>query len=181
MIEIGVHKQLANRLLEPFLWHTVVVTATEWSNFFNLRCHPDAHPAIRKVAENMRMALVESTPKKLGEQDWHLPFIRDEDIDGNSVATLKKVSAGRCARVSYLTHEGKRDLEADVALHDRLLASGHLSPFEHQARPMDDREKAMGWFASNFQGWVQYRKTISYESDIKNPNNGQPIPTIHVG
>ena len=32
-----VTKQLCNRLLEPFMWHTVLVTATEWENFFELR------------------------------------------------------------------------------------------------------------------------------------------------
>jgi len=35
---LGVTKQLCNRLLEPFMWHTVLITATEWENFFSLRC-----------------------------------------------------------------------------------------------------------------------------------------------
>jgi thymidylate synthase ThyX len=34
----GVTKQLCNRLLEPFMWHTALVTATEFDNFFKLRC-----------------------------------------------------------------------------------------------------------------------------------------------
>lgn len=34
----GLTKQLVNRLLEPFMWHTVIITATEWENFFALRC-----------------------------------------------------------------------------------------------------------------------------------------------
>lgn len=34
----NVTKQLCNRLLEPFMWYTTLVTATEWENFFELRC-----------------------------------------------------------------------------------------------------------------------------------------------
>lgn len=34
----GATKQLCNRILEPFMWHTVLVTSTEWENFFELRC-----------------------------------------------------------------------------------------------------------------------------------------------
>ena len=76
---LNVHKQVANRLLEPFMWHTVIVTATEWDNFWNLRCHPDAQPEIRLVAESMRAAAMDSEPAELGWDDWHLPLIRPED------------------------------------------------------------------------------------------------------
>ncbi len=126
---LNVHKQVANRLLEPFMWHTVIVTATEWENFWNLRCHPDAQPEIRLVAESMRNAVAASEPAQLDENEWHLPLIRPEDRDqAGSLEDLIKISAGRCARVSYLTHAGKRDLDADIELHDRLLESGHMSP-----------------------------------------------------
>lgn len=193
---IGVHKQITNRLLEPFLWHTVIVTATEWQNFFHLRDNPQAHPDIQKVARLMREALEASTPRELKYGEWHLPLIRSEDYDeivSFSWETMVKVSVGRCARVSYLSHDGKRDPQADIELHDRLLASGHLSPFEHVARPAtkEDTEIACvnvnnvveegrgianrvpSLFASprnqwsgNFRGWVQYRKLIPHEADI---------------
>ena len=133
---LNVHKQVANRLLEPFMWHTVIVTATEWDNFFNLRCHPDAQPEIRLVAESMRDAVTSSEPAQLGPDEWHLPLVREEDREQvDSTEDLLKISAGRCARVSYLTHAGVRDLSADIELHDRLLSSGHMSPLEHPARP----------------------------------------------
>jgi hypothetical protein len=77
--EIGVHKQLANRLLEPFSWHTVVVTATDWDNFFHLRCHPDAQPEFQKIAGMMRDVMEASTPNGLDYGEWHLPYITDED------------------------------------------------------------------------------------------------------
>jgi thymidylate synthase ThyX len=140
---LNVHKQVANRLLEPFMWHTVIVTATEWDNYWNLRCHPDAQPEIRFTAEAMRTATEASEPAELDWDDWHLPLIRPEDREqATSIDDLIKISAGRCARVSYLTHAGKRDLEADIQLHDRLLESGHMSPLEHPARPLSTSELA---------------------------------------
>lgn len=167
LLELGLHKQHTNRLLEPFMWHTVVVTATEWSNFFHLRCHPDAHPDIRRVAENMRKAWVESIPVKLGQGDWHLPFIDDEDFETEIVQDrLNRMSVARCARVSYLTHDGKRDAAVDVALYERLLQGGHMSPFEHAARPYDSHEHTdPGALRSRFEGWAQLRKLIPREAD----------------
>ena len=111
----GVHKQLANRLLEPFAWHTAVITATDWRNFFALRCHPDAQPEFRRIAEMMRDAMTVSDPVRIERGTpfpWHVPFIRPEDWtawgDGFlSSDDMLMVSVGRCARVSYLTHDGK--------------------------------------------------------------------------
>jgi len=163
---LNVHKQVANRLLEPFIWHTVIVTATEWENFFNLRCHADAQPEIRRAAEQMRLALEGSEPAELGEDEWHLPLIRPEDLEEDRPERdLVKVSAGRCARVSYLTHAGVRDLDADIELHDRLLSSGHMSPLEHPARPLSEAELAEGEWSGNFRGWRPYRKDVPDEAN----------------
>lgn len=157
---LNVHKQVANRLLEPFMWHTVIVTATEWDNFFNLRCHNDAQPEIRRIATAMREARAGSQPAELGDDEWHLPLVGPEDREQvGSLEDLIKVSAGRCARVSYLTHAGKRDLSADIGLHDRLLESGHMSPLEHPARPTDDE------WCGNFRGWRSYRKDVRGEAN----------------
>jgi thymidylate synthase ThyX len=167
---LNVHKQVANRLLEPFMWHTVIVTATEWDNFWNLRCHPDAQPEIRLVAESMRHATMESEPAELDRDGWHLPLIHPEDREqATSIEDLIKISAGRCARVSYLTHAGKRDLGADIELHDRLLESGHMSPLEHPARPLTADELAGNEWSGNFRGWHSYRKSISGESNPLGP------------
>ena len=166
---LNVHKQVANRLLEPFMWHTVIVTATEWENFFNLRCHADAQPEIRLVAERMRDAREASEPAQLEWDEWHLPLVRPEDREQVSTEDLIKVSAGRCARVSYLTHAGKRDLDADVELHDRLLESGHMSPLEHPARPLSTTELEEGEWSGNFRGWFSYRKEIAGEANPLGP------------
>jgi thymidylate synthase ThyX len=163
---LNVHKQVANRLLEPFMWHTVIVSATTWSNFFNLRCHPDAQPEIRLIASKMREAVERSVPTRLEPEEWHLPLVGEAEREETvSAEELAKVAIGRCARVSYLTHDGSRDLAADVALYDRLLESGHMSPMEHVARPMTAAELAEREWSGNFQGWVAHRKLIVGEEN----------------
>jgi hypothetical protein len=162
LLELGLHKQLANRLLEPWMWQTIIVTATEWDNYYALRCDAHAQPEIRVASEDMLKAMEESTPSLLKDGEWHLPLINPEDRDEADGDTLLKVSAGRCARVSYLTHDGTRDLSADVSLHDTLSQNGHMSPLEHQARPMRIGEEGLG---GNFVGWTQYRKTLPNESN----------------
>jgi len=163
---LNVHKQVANRLLEPFMWHTVIVSATTWENFFNLRCHPDAQPEIRLIATKMRDAVERSVPTRLEPGEWHLPLVGEaEREETSSPEELAKISIGRCARVSYLTHAGTRDLAADVALYDRLLESGHMSPMEHVARPMSTAELDRSEWSGNFQGWIAHRKLIPGESN----------------
>lgn len=153
--ELGVHKQLANRVIEPYTWTTQIITATDWDNFFNLRCAPDAQPEINKIALMMRDAYLNSDPLEFANSyGWHLPLVDPDEIvddatmyhdpqeymDAEGYDFWKKVSVGRCARVSYLTHDGRRDPEADIELYDRLWKSGHLSPFEHVARPFTREE-----------------------------------------
>jgi hypothetical protein len=176
---LNVHKQVANRLLEPFMWHTVIVSSTTWDNFFNLRCHPDAQPEIRLIAAKMREAVERSVPTRLEPDEWHLPLVGEpEREETTSAEELAKVSIGRCARVSYLTHDGTRDLAADVALYDRLLESGHMSPMEHVARPMTAAELAESEWSGNFQGWIAHRKLVPGES---NPLADTEIEEVEVG
>ena len=144
LARLGVHKQLANRLLEPFRWHTVIVSATEWSNFFALRCHKDAQPEIRTVAVMMRDALGSGNPISLHHGHWHTPLVdgAEELLARTAVERWKQISVGRCARVSVLTHDGRRDPDEDVALCGRMRSGGHMSPYEHVARPMTAMELA---------------------------------------
>lgn len=194
LMKIGVHKQLANRLLEPFMWHTIINTATEYSNFFGLRCDKNAQPDMQIVAKLVRDAYNNSGPvlRKVGE--WHAPYAQGSDTLSSE---LREITSGRCARVSYLTHDGKHAPSEDIRLHDQLLASGHMSPFEHAARPMDDyeytelfKQPKVQWdgskfvhvtdfaygesvdddrvyihFCGNLNGWVSYRKEIPHEED----------------
>lgn len=155
--KLGVHKQLCNRLLEPWMFITVIVTATEYENFFHLRCDPNAQPEIQKIAYMMRDLYKNSTPHVLVDAQWHTPYIQWEERDLDMDKKLM-LSVARCARVSYLTHNGKRDLEADYKLFDRLTQNGHWSPFEHVAQALSTSTRL-----GNFVGWKQYRKQFSEE------------------
>lgn len=236
-------KQLVNRLLEPFMWHTVLVTSTEWDNFFNLRCPKYLDPSgksfrskkdyrnnskwscwegsesdiigwlecddsgaeihMQALAEAIWDARNESTPKRLNSGEWHIPFGdkifseymieeflmkqqnvqwvsaegHDEELDKLAI----KISSARCARLSYMTFEGEIDYKKDIQLHDILLKSGHMSPFEHCCKAMSDEEyvrfikgtlwddkfevpiprpNAEGW-CDNFRGFISYRHLLN--------------------
>lgn len=149
----GLHKQVLNRLLEPWLWAEGIVSATEWENLFLLRCHPDAQPEFQVLAIAIRDAIAASTPKQLSPGSWHIPYITEGELE-----TIKRVSAARCARVSYYLRDGKvSSVDADLKLCDRLAGSDpkHLSPFEHQAIALPHSV-----FSGNFKGWKQYRKEL---------------------
>lgn len=152
--DAGYHKQVVNRLLEPFSHINVIVTATEWENFFELRDHPAAQPEIRALAKAMRGAMAGSEPVETRTGQWHLPYLPLQDRIGRSLLEQIQVSAARCARVSYWTHDGRpTDPNEDVKLAIELWDSGHFSPFEHQARPMAGRH-------ANFVGWQQCRHAL---------------------
>ena len=163
MEKCGVHKQVANRILEPWFNITVVCTSTEWANFYHLRNHEAAQPEIRMLAEAMLEAHQHSVPRRLDHGEWHLPWIGDEELEELGLRTALQVSTARCARISYLNHEGRRStLEEDLKLYNRLLAETpkHASPAEHQATPLDDPREQSG----NFLGWAQHRKLIPNEN-----------------
>jgi thymidylate synthase ThyX len=160
--EINLHKQLVNRVLEPFAWITVIITATEWANFFTQRTHEDAQPELKYVADLMLDAYRGSAPQTVAIGEWHTPLIQPDELRTLSLDERVKVSVARCARVSYLTHEGKRDVAKDLELYEKLVsggANGHWSPFEHVATPL---AHADGW-SGNFRGWEQFRKRFPQE------------------
>ena len=196
--DTGVTKQICNRLLEPYMWVTMLITGTEFENFFELRCpkyvfgENTAKPKIWKskkdaikdfpdwesrndlfwhtlnkgqaeihmmaLAEAMYDAMNESTPELLKEGEWHIPF--GDQMDEDKIETLLhgpyrasyvrkegdvqqakiEIATARCARLSYMTFDGEIDYEKDLKLHDTLLKSHHMSPFEHCARAMSDKE-----------------------------------------
>lgn len=141
----GYHKQICNRLLEPFSHINVVVTATEWDNFYKLRLHPDADPTMRVLAEHMWAAQFSSEPELLGTGQWHLPYVNRGD------SCAKFVSTARCARVSYKTFDGRpSEIDDDMQLYEDLEDGGHWSPFEHQATPRGGRH-------ANLNGWMSHR------------------------
>ncbi len=189
---LNVHKQLAGRGLEAYMWHTVVITATEWSNFLALRDHPAAQGEIAKAARLIRQALERSTPRLIREGEWHTPYVDDSEDLSPRVRVM--ASTARCAAVSYNRQRAKV-LEREIDRYNDLLTSGHMSPFEHPATPFTAaefalRESAKVMSASiaartpgvdedlvarivstlecdgNFRGWTQHRKQIPHEADF---------------
>lgn len=139
LMALGIHKQDANRLLEPFVYVDTVITGTDWENFFNLRCHPAAAPLIQELAISMRDAIWKTKSTSFGPQEWHLPYVTKEEFEGwtKNRLLLCWVSAARCARVSYLNHDGTSpDVNKDLLLADKLYTSRHMTPFEHIALPL---------------------------------------------
>lgn len=159
----GYHKQVVNRLLEPFMHIDVLVSATEWANFLWLRDHKDAEPHIAMLAREVRQVMDASTPERMHPGDWHLPYVRGrDDIDDINLAI--KISAARCARISYKPFDGGSNYAAEVERYDRLVGSQpmHASPVEHQATP--DPSMSYPQQHGNFVGWRQFRKTLSGEN-----------------
>lgn len=164
--EYGIHKQVANRALEPWQHIHVIVTATELDNFYLLRDHDDAQPEIRELARAMRAAQAASTPTLRGfdplcATSWHLPYVTMEERAAFAFMPefLAKLSAARCARVSYLTHDGRTpDADEDLALYLRLVGGEplHASPIEHQAYPLPQATER----SNNFVGWRQNREIV---------------------
>lgn len=181
--QLPVTKQLRNRLLEPFMWHTVILSGTEFENFFALRAHGDAEIHIADLAHKMLIEYNKSEPKKLQAGEWHIPFgdyiddarvmktnqffLRETKVtdDFHLDELKKKISVARCARISYLNYEGKDDYEADIKLCDRLFGSNpkHLSPTEHVAQAMDNSDSI-----GNFKGFKQYRYFFQ-DQNLKDP------------
>lgn len=189
LAKLGLHKQWCNRLTEPFSHIKVVVTSTEWDNFYALRLHPDAQPEIMELARVMKEAHDNSDVKALQDTDWHVPYYHGgvwrgcgdhggERVDqfGSTLGDALAISASCCAQVSYRTLDDS--LEKAKKIFERLIVSEpmHASPFEHQATPIPTRKgdltdyfqtegfthrdvNGIPWSA-NFRGWIQYRQRL---------------------
>ncbi|MGH8710165.1 MAG: FAD-dependent thymidylate synthase [Burkholderiales bacterium] len=178
--EAGYHKQITNRLLEPFSHIKTIVTATEWDNFFALRKNELAQPEIVELATKMYSIWQEVlynpnlTVLREYNKEWHLPYISLEETKNYDISTQIKLSVARCARVSYNKIEDNA-LQKDLELFYMLDLNNHLSPFEHQATAMPYYDeyssklqlKRMGithidmdnnYWSGNLRGMVQYRK-----------------------
>lgn len=178
MMELGVHKQHANRVLEPFVWISGVITATEWENFFALRCPPGdeidfdypAQPEFQQLAILMRDEMAGMGPLSVPAGAWHTP-----GVTGGRSRLEKRAwtSAGRMARVSYDNVWKDEDEESGLERARKLAGLGHLSPMEHPARPLEDADYGTLYhgqlkqraFVGNLRGWVSLRKTIPDEDN----------------
>jgi thymidylate synthase ThyX len=180
---LKLHKQIVNRILEPYSHITMVVTSTEWDNFFHLRDHKAAQPEIKILAKMMHEAYDDASPQFLERGEWHLPFTNSthRDYITQSVAS--------CARTSYNKHDGTKataeensDLVAMLSsrpytneaknIHFDIHEPVHLSPLEHQATPMGNQDTLLNvegetkldsnnqLWSGNFRQWIQLRQVI---------------------
>lgn len=155
---IGLQKELVNRILEPWMWTEVIVTATEWGNFLKLRNSDEAQPEMNKLAEDIKRQLAITQPQLLQPGEWHLPLIRASE-QGGDLETLKKISAARCARISYGLTDRIRKANKDIVLCDKLTNAGHWSPFEHASMALGEAERS-----ANFIGFKSFRKFFEDEN-----------------
>lgn len=191
---LNVHKQLAGRGLEGYMWHTVIVSATEWDNFFALRDHPDAQGEIATMARRTKAAIDASEPQLMRPGEWHLPLVDKGEFE--SFHDGIKASAARCAAVSYNRHN-RKSFDKEVERYQQLTDGGHMSPLEHQATPFDDLDWGIvkgkdevvadmvavaslsgrtnkhyakhaenNAFLGNLHGWIQHRKQVTGEQDF---------------
>ena len=192
MADIGGHKQVVNRILEPFQHMKVVVTSTEWANWDWLRDHPDADPTIHALAKEMKRVRNESTPEELFYGEWHLPYVNSErskvyaernyfDEHGEPITLeqARMISASCCAQTSYRKQDGSLEKAEDIF--KKLVESEpcHASPVEHQATPAERSDTRLEMFeegvthrckdywtwSGNFRGWIQFRQLL--------PNNAK--------
>jgi hypothetical protein len=191
MKDIGLHKQVVNRILEPYQLMKTVVTSTKFNNWFWLRDHEDAQPEIKELAAKMQDAMRNSPVKALHKDEWHVPYVntaREIGIlnyyneNGDLIDSLqaRKISASCCAQVSYRKNDPSVDKAEKVF--DRLINSEpiHASPIEHQATPIINDVKYFDEYflkpgvtaidelrmpySGNFHGWIQYRQLIENNS-----------------
>ena len=183
MLLEGIHKQVANRLTEPFQTIKVVVTATEWQNWYELRNHRDAQPEIRELAHQMQLEHASSQPLELQPGDWHVPYVDRVKINSQihyeaagercDRTQARMVSASCCAQVSYRRLD--QSLEKALQIAQRLVSGRpwHASPFEHQARPLHSllptetweagvthRDRHGNLWSGNFRNWIQHRQLL---------------------
>lgn len=165
MLLNDVAKSDVNPLLEPFLWMRGVISATDWDNFFALRCHPDARKEMQDLAWAMCKAMKQSDPRVLAPGEWHLPGLTDEQIEASRSTGDRHywplVSAGILARISFDNMHKEEDEERSHQRGRDLCDSGHWSPHEHPAMCLSTAERY-----GNFKGFRQYRKFHAFEWDF---------------
>lgn len=191
---VGLHKQIANRITEPWMTMKTVISGTEWANLYYLRDHADAQPEFADLAHKMHEAHLNSTPQLLYPGEWHVPYIivsrdpstgqlRYADSQGDNISAedARIISASCCAQVSYRKNDDT--LEKAQKIFKQLIFSkpAHASPVEHQATPMNI--SSMGYneletwehgvthlsangdlWSGNLRGWIQHRKLIPDEA-----------------
>ena len=193
LADLNLHKQITNRITEPWMIMKTVISGTEWANYFWLRDHADAQPEIALLANKMHKVYEQSTPQLLQPGEWHLPYVKSTRLSSGELIYLdsedlpitldqaRVISASCCAQVSY--RKSDDSFEKAQKVFQMLIESepAHASPVEHQATPMD--LPTTNWYepetwedgvthfsrngdlwSGNLRGWIQFRKLIPNEA-----------------
>jgi len=159
---LGLHKQIANRILEPWFHITVLITATDFDNFFALRAHKDTQPEFQVLAFRMLDKYLKNVPRSVCWGDWHLPFVEPGGCTLFELDDRITQSVASAARTSYTTQSDEFPLDKQKALVDRLAELGHWSPFEHQAQAIGTASRS-----GNFSGgWDQLRQKYQRQDQL---------------
>lgn len=121
--EGGLTKQICNRYLEPFMWHKVLITATEWENFFALRCPQywyEPEDKIFRSRKDYMKYFEECFGKPMREQDlltWlklnkgmadiHMMLLAEAIWDAINESKPKQLKAGEW----HIVYENRIDLD----------------------------------------------------------------------
>ena len=162
--DLNIHKQIPNRMLEPYSWIDVLITANQWANFTWLRDHKAAEHHLQDLARLVASAIDAATVQELDAGEWHLPYIAADDLKCGDDGLMRHLSAARCARISYAPFDGDASINREIERYEMLVSDDriHASPMEHQATP--DTLSCGKWdhpeLHGNLIGWIQARKLI---------------------
>lgn len=176
MEKLKASKEDINRYLEPWMYATVVATATDWDNYWKLRLGEDAQGAHRQLAGLMYAAYNSSVPitripvcgfhptPGSCSFPWHLPYVTEEERNTINPILLPQLSAARCGRASYGRAGEAKTLEEDVERCQSFVRDGHWTPLEGPAR----LTKSGGARFGAYRAWMSLRKHYAGESGTPN-------------
>lgn len=194
--ELGIHKQNANRYLEPFQYIDVIVTGslTDWLAFLELR-HPqgdlinkceDSEPhginysfpaqsEIQNIAIKVWNILKDAEPNYLEPGEYHLPYRLENDERVYTIEEQLSYASSKCATISFGNHsednKTKANLDNTNRLYKRLINHKHWSPLEHCLRVPTKEEvmsKAFDSITVIDENGIAKRKLGKYVSNISN-------------
>jgi len=179
MSEAGYHKQIVNRLLEPFMKTKGVVTATReaFEAMFLLRCHKDAQPEFKLLAERMRASIEASTPQELQYGEYHLPYVDNNHCYSKESAI--QLSASCNAQVSYRVLDDS--LEKALKIYDMLNLPENGVYKEDPPHCYDEDTEVL-----TERGYLKWKDLNGERLAVVSPDNGTFIgftndykPTVH--
>lgn len=148
--KVGLHKAWANRPLEAYMYTKVLITATDWENFFKLRVHKDAQDAMEITALAIKTALHNHIPTIVEDNQYYLPYV---GILYNPTPEEINLSVSCCAQITYNRELDTSPDKAASVVAKLLGDTPHWSPFEHLA-VLNHNPKG------SYRSWQSYRHII---------------------